>query len=301
MNSYVDVVDLKRAVRIAAATTLYDADLLRLATSASRDIDARCARHFYTMTEARYFDTIEIIGALRGGAGIPSFGRMAIDDVLSITEFACDANADGTFSEIWTEDTDFVLWPYNRWPKNQIQILGYGTKSLLQGTRYLKITGTWGYGDGALSSPWVLQSVTADVDAADGLDITISDTLGIGAGRTLKIADEQVLVTAVSEDGKTLSCIRGVNGTTGVVHDAATVSLASYPDPIVTACIRRTGAAFYMSANSGLKSEKIGDYSYTLDSGADNRETDIRELGPYRILNVSAPRAKSYVPSWRLI
>jgi hypothetical protein len=135
-QGYSTLAETKAALRI---TDSIDDSLLEMAIeSASRLIDAYCARSFYNAgTAARYFvaDTDWLTN---------------IDDAISITQVATDTSADGDFDIIW-QATDYQLEPLNgrvdglAVPYNGIRAIDSYTFPIWGGEGLVKVTGTWGW------------------------------------------------------------------------------------------------------------------------------------------------------------
>src|SRR3990167_1680797 len=132
MNNYADLGELKTLLGID--DTGSDAQLLRALEAASRQIDRITDRHFFSESEARYFD----------GAS-----RLWADDLLSITTLKLDEDGDGTY-EATMAGTDYHQYPLNGWPKVRLEINPNGDYgSFAQGIRKgIELTGIFGYGDG---------------------------------------------------------------------------------------------------------------------------------------------------------
>ena len=135
-QGYSTLAETKAALRI---TDTIDDSLLEMAIeSASRLIDAYCARSFYNAgTASRYFvaDTDWVTN---------------IDDAISITEVATDTSADGTYDVVWQAD-DYQLEPLNGRvdglpvPYNAIRAIGDYTYPIWGGEALVKVTATWGW------------------------------------------------------------------------------------------------------------------------------------------------------------
>lgn len=135
-QGYSTLAETKAALRI---TDSIDDSLLEMAIeSASRLIDAYCARSFYNAgTAARYFvaDTDWLTN---------------IDDAVSITQVATDTSADGDFDIIW-QATDYQLEPLNgrvdglAVPYNAIRAIDSYTFPIWGGEGLVKVTATWGW------------------------------------------------------------------------------------------------------------------------------------------------------------
>lgn len=257
MNLYCTLDQAKRAA--SHSGTSRDALWLEQIEGASRMIDAVCGRHFYTASGIRYFDS----------AGCRDV--LYIDDFLSLSALWMDSERDGTFDgQDWAEGEDWVSRPYNHWPKIAIETHVSTAYALASGKRYIKATGVWGFGDGYSGTPWKAQAVTLTVADGATTTATVSTAGVVEAGHTLKVEDEQIYVSAV--DGTTLTVVRGVNGTTGAAHTAAAVSTAKYPALVQRACVTVAAGRIARETHSGYKSERIGDYQYTLaDEGQEEQ------------------------------
>jgi len=272
MNLYSTLNDVKSRLGISATTD--DALLMAYLEAASREIDAICHRHFYCETATRYFDT---------GS---SASRRSIDDALSITTFTTDSELDGTFDgETWTEGatSDFVLWPWNSWPKMEVVVAKDGDHVFQTHTeQYIKIVGLWGYGDGKSATPYEAAGVTVTVaDGATTLVAVSADSI-IKPGHTILAGTEQMYVSAVAAGSFTAE--RGVNGTTGAAQAAAAASIYRYPKLITQAVEIATADIYGAMGSEGLSSERIGDYSYQkLTNRGDAMITTVlgRFVGPY--------------------
>ena len=88
VNGYAGLDDLKSWIDEDLDTADANGVLEQAIEVASRWIDGRCDRQFYTVTGARTFDAC---------------GRweLRIDDATAITQVATDDNADGVFETVW--------------------------------------------------------------------------------------------------------------------------------------------------------------------------------------------------------
>jgi hypothetical protein len=135
-QGYSTLAETKAALRI---TDSIDDSLLEMAIeSASRLIDAYCARSFYNAGSAvRYFvaDTDWLT---------------YIDDAISITQVATDTSADGDYDIVW-QATDYQLEPLNGRvdglpvPYNAIRAIDSYTFPIWGGEGLVKVTATWGF------------------------------------------------------------------------------------------------------------------------------------------------------------
>jgi hypothetical protein len=264
VNLYIDLAFAKTAMGIT--TTANDAILLANIEAASRLIDSMTGRHFYTVNATRYFDTQWCDTTL-------------IDDVLSISSVGMDSDADATYDgTMLVEGTDFYLWPDNNWPKLQMHILQGSVNHFAHSRRrWLKITGVWGYGDGLSSNPWTTTAVTGTVGTTSGTALTLSVSAGVAAGQTIKLADEQMYVSAVTTT--TATVVRGVNGTTPITHAAATISTAKYP-AVAKQAVQYLSALWMNEAKSpGVRMQMIGEYQEQRGGAMESDRFLMRMLG----------------------
>lgn len=253
MNLYATLTALKSALNVTS--TARDSLYLEHLAGASRRIEQYCGRVFYLTSGVRYFNG-------------PSGDLAYVDDFCSLSALAMDSELDGTFDgETWMEGDDWVAAPYNSFPKFGVEIHVHGDYSFVSQRRYIKATGQWGYGDGQSASPWDLKTVTVTVASTDGTTVTLSADGTVEAGHTILVGSEQMYVESLG----TLSAVvrRGVNGTTATAHAAVALSLAKYPVAVTRACVALAISGLSREGKAGMKTERIGDYSYTLADEAD--------------------------------
>ena len=255
MNLYATLDDLKARLDITATTD--DAVLLAYLEAASREVDNLCHRHFYVETATRYFDTKS------------SFSKLLIDDVLSVTTLTTDSELDGTYDgETWTEGptNDFTLWPWNIWPKMEVDVSVNGDYSFPKKVdRYVKIIGSFGYGDGKSATPYDAAlaagvAVTVVADDAIEVQLNVSADSVIEPGHTILVESEQIYVGSVAAGF--INVERGVNGTTAAAHATKPASIYRYPKLITQAVEIAAGDLYNNEGTEGFSSERIGDYSY---------------------------------------
>lgn len=106
--------------RLGIEDTARDFALERCLEASSRWIERTLGRRFYVNgvddPETRYFTADRC------------YWQVKVDDLLSVTEVASDANNDGVYETIWTAGTDFWLGPRN---------------APLKGEPYTTINRTW--------------------------------------------------------------------------------------------------------------------------------------------------------------
>lgn len=249
MNIYGILSEVKADLGLSGTTR--DVVLTRFAEAASRALDGYCRRHFFVKQQTRTITP--------SGTSITLLDA----DLLAVTSLVVDSEADGTFDgETWTEGTDYVLSPYNSWPKLKIETLPQGSYSFAEDVRYnLRIAGNWGYGDGESATPWAATSITATVATATGVTLTLSLADILEVTQTILVNTEQMYITALS--GTAATVVRGVNGTTAAIQAAKAVSVAKYPPDIARFAAWFTGHEFKQRKAAGMAQERIGDYFYT--------------------------------------
>lgn len=227
-NWYATYTDVEQQAGIAtgtAATTV----LASFMEAASRIIDRRMGRHFYTVSKTRYYD-----GARSGFLLVP--------DLLSVSSFTADTDEDGVYDdETWVDGTDYFLENAKQWddryPKNVIRESGRGSYSFGVSPKRYKIIGIWGYGDGTRAAPWDLLVPTATVATTSGTTLTLSaGTTALFTGNTILVGTEQMFISSYAGTGTSVTVERGVNGTTAATHSSAVMYKAAYPREIVQCC-----------------------------------------------------------------
>jgi hypothetical protein len=213
-----------------------------LLEAVSRKIDDHCERHFYAETATKYYD-----GDISAGRALDKYTeevteygcRLWVEDLLSVTSIGMDSDGDGDWEDTLAT-TDYILWPYNAWPKVRIDLdLRQGDYSYwVHGQQAVKVVGLWGYGDGDSATPYTSSGATVTVATAAGTTVTASDGGAFLIGQTAMAGTEQMYITGVS--GNELTVVRGVNGTTAAVQAAATAYIYQYPAEVREACLLQT-------------------------------------------------------------
>lgn len=101
-NAYVELEEFKKTAELTG-TSFSDNDIQTALIAASRGIDEAFGRRFYADTDAnqiRYYSPKSAVW-------------LAIDDLVTLTSLDTDQTGDGTFSNTWTVNTDFMLEPLN--------------------------------------------------------------------------------------------------------------------------------------------------------------------------------------------
>lgn len=172
---------------------------------------------------------------------------------------------------------DYLLEPYNDTPKYRLKLTETTTKSLGSGQQVLSIAGTWGWDlrthtDGALD---------AAVSSTTATSIVVTLVNDLAPGTTLKIDSEQVYVTAVAANTKTLTVIRGVNGTTAATHsNGAAIGHIDYPNDVVVTCMD-IARAHYRDRDMGI-TENIGTTEQSVTRSGRQVSEALAQLNHYR-------------------
>jgi hypothetical protein len=135
---YCTLADLKNSLQIEDSND--DTALQAAIVTASRQIDEYCQRFFYSISDVRYYTPV-------------SPWYIETDDIVSITELACDPDFTQTYSQIWNTTTpplDVMYEPVNNpskgWPYTKILAIGsYVFPYFFPQT--VKITGTFGFSE----------------------------------------------------------------------------------------------------------------------------------------------------------
>lgn len=101
MSNYVSLSELKNTAELIGFS-FADYDATQAIAAAEAGIEEYCDRTFYASGTAvtRYYSPTEL-------------GYVDVDDLISAATVATDQDANATFEQVWTVNTDYVLWPYN--------------------------------------------------------------------------------------------------------------------------------------------------------------------------------------------
>ena len=234
-NAYGDLTTLKSAAFLNAPDAAHDGRLLGLLEATSRWIDGYCDRQFAAVHAERRFD----------GTGRVA---LAVPDLIAVSELRVREPATG----------EWVAWPSGRWllyplnaaptepggrPHTRVIATGDGCRFPLS-RGGVSIRGVWGYGDVREDTGLTLTAEAAAGDAS--VSVSAGDGGILSAGHTVRVGDEQIYLTGVSDDGQgtlTLATQRGVNGTAAATHAAgAGVSVYRYPQAVSEACLLQAAA-----------------------------------------------------------
>jgi len=269
-GSYTRLDLLKAELHIGTTDEADDANLLRCIERASRQIDDHCRRHFYAVTETRYYSPVSSV-------------CLRVDDLLSVTSLATDEDDDRDYDYTWAA-TDYDLIPDNGFPKWRIETTPLGSYRFPVARRSVKIVGLFGYGDGYSATPYIATGATVTIANTTSTTVTVSDDSLVFAGDTLLAGTEQMYVTQVTAGATdSVTVVRGVNGTTAAIQAAAAASRYLYPQPIVNACTRLAARLFRMQA-APFGVEGTGEFGTATVIGSRFDSAILQDLAPYRRL-----------------
>lgn len=135
---YVELEQAKSSWELTG-TRFQDQDILSALASASRVVDGYCGRRFWLDADAnqvRYYSPYDE-------------ALLAVDDVAALTSVQVDTSGQGTFTETWTLNTDFVLEPLNAaadgLPFEMIRALPQAGRRFRYPWRSVKVTAQFGW------------------------------------------------------------------------------------------------------------------------------------------------------------
>jgi hypothetical protein len=259
-SCYANLSDLKGVLGLTSTTD--DVALRDTLLRASKEIDSYTGRSFYSVSATKYFD-----GAT----------HLWIPDLLNITASGVTLDEEGSASfDSTMASTDYIEYgggsedALNTFPITHLEISmnsDYGgfASGIKKG---VKIIGNWGYGDGT-SAPYLADTtLSASMDATE-TSASVTSGANLNAGMTLLIESEQMFINSGSSP---IVVERGVNGSTKAEHANATqIYYYRYPEDIKQACLDLSVALYQNRSKQGLQSERLGDYSYTIQGTSLNK------------------------------
>jgi len=225
-----------------------DTLLLDLIRTTSRDINKIGGHKYYPRVETRTYD-------------YPDGYQLDFDDdLLALTTLS---NPSGTT----VASTNYRLIPVNGYPKFAVRLLGSTTVQWQQnasGFNEDSVTalGVWGYHPN-YDDAWLDISATLAAAITTTSATSFTCTTGkVRAGDLLKIDSEYIYAVSVSVSGSdTVTCIRGVNGSTAATHLISTALYRWYFPEISTLCTEAVIARHKLKNNPVGERIQIGEYT----------------------------------------
>ena len=140
-NSYLELEEAKKTLTLEG-TSFADLDLESAIAAASRAVDDICERRFFTTPadEIRYYTPERYRGRC---------DSLKIDDLTALTEVAVDLDDNGTYEQVWAENVDFRLEPYNAplesKPWNRITLTSSAGRYFPTYAHSVRVTGRFGW------------------------------------------------------------------------------------------------------------------------------------------------------------
>lgn len=256
MNLYCQTAHVRAGLGKQASDTGDDDLIVRLAEQVARNADLVIGGTFFSVTATRIFDTW------------PDSDNRRIqwlpEPVLTISAAAVDLDGDGVFET--SLSGSYRLRPYNEAAKFAIELLtnasALGTWPNLSGG--LQLTGVFGWSNETEDTGLVVPA--GNLTAGATSVTTAGATTGISVGETLVIGSEQIYVSANSTSTKTLTIVRGINGTTAAAHTSGDIIYRRrYPREIEEIAILDT-VRLYREVRTGasgiVADPSMGGYSF---------------------------------------
>ena len=203
-----------------------DVALLNLLLAVSEAVDRHCNRHFYALTETRWFDG-------------PGEAVLTLPDAIAVSSVRSDDDETGNYGASW-QSSEYQLLPLNaspeeHWgrPYHALRVRGNGPRQRFErGPARYEVRGRWGFGERLEYSGSRLRSSVST--GATLLDVTRGSDFAVG--QTIAAGSERMLVRAISSKG--IAVRRGLNGTQARQHSLNTVlSIVRWPAPVERAAL----------------------------------------------------------------
>ena len=236
---------------LGSTATAENTLLLDLIRATSQEIDALCNRAFYPLIDTRYYDT-------------PSEYQLDLDaDLLELTTLS---NPSGTT----VDSGDYTLIPYNGFPKYAVRLLPeagwfWGTNANGGYSRAVLALGVWGFHTD-YDAAWndIAATLAAAIATTSATSFTCTTTGKVRAGDLLKIDSEYIYASAVSTGATdTVTCVRGVNGSTAATHLISTAIYRWYFPELQALCTEAVVARHRLKNNPVGERVQIGEYSFS--------------------------------------
>lgn len=250
-SSYAGLDEIKSACDVTG--TSYDALLVRMASNASRLLDAAAGRQFFPELATRFYD-----GSGEAELWLP-------EPWLAITTLELSDDGGDSYTATPVENTDF--WcsdgaQYGRSPTQLLVMAPAGSyATFYDGRRAVKLTGVVGW-HRRYSTAWASVDALAAQASASTTTLTVADADGIdetGAtprfqvGQLIRLGSEFCQVMAVGAVGNTLTVRRGLLGTTAVIHALATAVEVWRPDELARQATLIQAVRWFKRAQSAFQ------------------------------------------------
>ena len=138
-NEYITAAALKATLSLTGETYA-DADITAAIAAASKAIERACGRRFWkdAADVTRYYERVDDL-------------MVVIDDLAAVTSVKTDPDGLGTYSETWTQNSDYVFGPENAAvdsvPWTAIYRITYPAADYLlpKGPRRIQVIGKFGW------------------------------------------------------------------------------------------------------------------------------------------------------------
>jgi hypothetical protein len=220
-SDYCTRAQLRSFLDLEADAVTDDTLLDAMVTRASRAIDRFTGRWFYELSATRDYDH-------PGNSAI----LFLKEDLLSLTTLTIDGSV----------TTNYVVYPLNTSVKGWIEAKK-GTGTIFHWTNTpqeaVAIAGLWGWHNDYGNAWGALDTVQDDPLASSATVITVADAHKFAVRQTIKMGDEQCLITRVDKNNEELTVSRAHNGTTAAEH-VQTTAISGWipPADIVHQCAR---------------------------------------------------------------
>ena len=225
-------------VNIGTTATGQNTLLLSLIRATAREMEAHAGgRHFYPLIETRYFDA--------------PLGERQLDlddDLLAATTLT---NGDAAA----IASSEYNLLDYNAPPYYAIRLKASSTTfweadSDGNTERAISLLGIWGWHT-LYAHAWPASGAVLTTAITDAAATTFPCTTAvIRAGDLLKIESEYVYASSVSVSSvDTVTCVRGVNGSTAATHVISSVVYRWWQPEIAQICAEAVTAKFRLRNN----------------------------------------------------
>lgn len=200
-----------------------------------------------------------------------------LSSVTSITSYEGTAR---TSSETWTSglSNDYLLLPYDASPSTGLKQSTESTKSFNGGQQTFVIDGVWGWQN---TESATITTTNEALDAGE-VAIDVTSAANISEGMVIKIENELMYVESISSN--TITCVRGIHGTTDASHTTSkNITSQVFPTDVIQTCAELARVR-YRERDLGLNRD-LG--SGEMQTTIPTRESKLimKELDKYAVYN----------------